>query len=164
MAVIYLNGNARSVSVEEWCELALTGEVMPIKIQLNGKSMEPLIRIRQDYVTVVPLRRDAVKGDIVVFKDRLNRYCAHRVKKVEAERILTIGDNCFDYDPWTPKSKITGIVIMIERNGKKYKLDSPLLRTYGRIRMALLPLRVFNHKAFIKLCSVYVKIFRKRGK
>lgn len=159
--MIDLNGNTRSVSVEEWCALALTGEVMPIKIQLNGKSMEPLIRIRKDFVTVVPLKREPVKGDIVIFRDRLNRYCAHRVKKVEAERILTIGDNCYEYDPWTARSDIAGLLVLLERNGKKYNLDSDLFRLYGKIRMALLPFRRFNRKAFLKLWSIYVRIFRK---
>lgn len=136
---------------------------MPIRIQLNGKSMEPLIRFRRDYVTVVPLRREPTVGDIVVFKNSLNRFCAHRVKRVESDRILTVGDNCREPDPWTNRSEIVGLVILLERGKKKYKLDSPLLRTYGKIRMLLLPLRNFNHRLFLKLWSIYAKLFKKNG-
>ena len=134
---------------------------MPIKIQLNGKSMEPLIRMNRDIVTIVPLKREPVKGDIVMFLDIKGRYCAHRVRRVETDRILTLGDNCRQCDPWTAKKDVAGLIISVERKGRKYSLDSPVLRFYGKVRMALLPVRNFNHSLFMKLWSVYVKLFKK---
>lgn len=150
----------RSISIEEWCALAKSGEVMPIKIQLNGKSMQPLIRMRYDYVTVVPLRREPVKGDIVVFLDRQNRYCAHRVKCVKENHIQTLGDNCFKCDPWIKKHEAVGLIVAMERNGKKYNLDSALFRFYGRVRMSLLPVRRLNHLAFLRLWKFYKRLFK----
>lgn len=134
---------------------------MPIRIQLNGKSMEPLIRMNRDYVTIVPLRREPRKSDIVMFLDVKNRYCAHRVKRVEKDRVLTVGDFCYSHDPWTDRNRVYGLIVSLERDGKKYNLDSPAFRFYGKVRMALLPVRRFNHSAFLKLWSVYVKLFKK---
>ena len=159
--MIVLDGITRSVSIEKWCELSRTGEVMPIRIQLNGKSMEPLIRMNRDYVTIVPLRREPQKSDIVMFLDVKGRYCAHRVKRVETDRILTIGDYCYIHDPWTDRNRVFGLIVSMERDGKKYNLDSPAFRFYGKIRMALLPLRKVVHSLILKLWSVYVKLFKK---
>ncbi len=159
--MIVLDGVTRSVSIKDWCELARTGEVMPIRIQLNGKSMEPLIRMNLDYVTIVPLRREPQKSDIVMFLDVKNRYCAHRVKRVKDGKVLTIGDNCYQYDPWTERCRVYGLITSLERDGKTYSLDSRFFRFYGKVRMIEFPLRKFNHTAFLKLWSVYVKLFKK---
>ena len=153
----------RSVSVEEWCELAQTGEVMPIKIQLDGISMQPLVRRRRDFVTVVPLRREPQKGDIVLFMDKKNRYCVHRVNKTDGNKVRTLGDNCFDYDGWTDKSNISGLVISLERNGKKYNLDSTAFRFYGKVRMAILPLRKIKHFFAKHFWSAFNSLFHKGG-
>ena len=153
----------RSVSVEQWCELARTGEVMPIKIQLDGISMQPLVRRRRDYVTVVPLRREPQISDIVLFTDSKNRYCVHRINKIDGGKVRTLGDNCFDYDGWTDIKDIRGLVISLERNGKKYNLDSPAFRFYGKARMAILHLRRIRHFFAKHFWSAYNRLFRKGG-
>lgn len=151
----------RSVSIEEWCSLAGTGEVMPIRIQLDGISMQPLVRRKRDYVTVVPVRRELKKGDIVLFLDKKTRYCVHRVNKIDGDRIRTLGDNCFNYDGWTDRDKILGLVVSLERNGKKYNLDSDTFRFYGKVRMSILPLRQLKHFFAVRFRALYRKLFRK---
>lgn len=153
----------RSVSVEEWCALAETGDVMPIRIQLDGISMQPLVRKNRDYVTVIPVRRELKRSDIVLFTDKINRYCVHRVNKIDGDMIRTLGDNCFSYDGWTKKSNIFGLVVSLERNGKKYNLDSPVFRFYGKARMAILPLRKIKHFFAKHFWSAYNRLFHKGG-
>ena len=155
------NKNNYSISIDKWCELSNSGEVMPIKIQLNGTSMQPLIRKNRDYVTIIPLRREPLIGDIIIFLDTKKRYCAHRIKRMRDNKIQTIGDNCYNHDPWISKDEIAGLIISMERNGKIYKLDSPFFRLLGKVRMAFLPIRKFNRPIIQFLWSVYIKVFRK---
>ena len=58
-----------SISVPEWHKMAQQGDAPPVRIQLNGSSMEPLIRIRKDYVTIVHMEGSPGIGDIVLFSD-----------------------------------------------------------------------------------------------
>ena len=57
----------KSISIPEWHRLAEKGMALPVRIQLNGGSMSPLIRMNCDYVTVGPLNETPATGDIVLF-------------------------------------------------------------------------------------------------
>lgn len=165
MAGIFLNTEVqtRSVSVEDWLALAKTGDVMPIKIKLSGQSMQPLIRYNRDYVTVIPMKREPLKGDVVIFFDAYGRYCAHRIKAINGDCVKTLGDNCPADDGWIKKSDIIGLIIRLERDGKSYNLDSDLFRFYGKVRMVLLPLRLLKRKLIQLLWSAYVRLFKNGG-
>ena len=79
----------RSISIPEWHQLAESGTALPVRIQLNGSSMAPLIRINHDYVTVIPLKETPIAGDIVLFfEPRSDRYIVHRVWDVQNGQIL----------------------------------------------------------------------------
>ena len=156
-------GKTRSLSIEEWSALAESGIKIPVTIQLEGKSMEPLIRFRKDYVTVIPLNRDIRVSDIVVFRNSDGRFCAHRVKKVQKDTIQTLGDNCFEPDKPADKDNVFGLIVSMERDGRKYNLDSPVFHFYGRIRMLLLPGRILKRSIIGFLWKFYVKIFKKNG-
>ncbi len=106
----------KTISIPEWHQLAEKGNAPPVRIQLNGSSMAPLIRINHDFVTVVPLEEMPVAGDIVLFYEPCtDRYIVHRVWDVQKERILTWGDNCSKPDGWLPREVVWGKIIRIER-------------------------------------------------
>ena len=150
----------KSLSIEEWCAYANAGVDIPITIQLSGYSMQPLIRYKKDYVTIIPLRRKVKVSDIVVFLNTDNRYCAHRVSKIRDGKILTLGDNCYLPDSWKTPDEIIGLIVSMERDGKKYNLDCKSARAYGRLHMALLPLRKLKRNTIQFLWKYYVKFFK----
>ena len=134
------------VSVAEWHELALGGADIPVTLRLNGCSMQPLIRKQRDAVTVVPVGRTLRKGDIVLFARSDGAYVVHRVRKIKGETVLTLGDNCVDFDAPMPASQVWGLAVCLERNGKKIRLDSAFSRACGRLRMATRPVRLLWKK------------------
>ena len=85
-----------SISLQQWHQLAQQGAYLPVRIQVNGTSMYPLLRRNRDYVTIHPLNGLPRQGDIVLFSDpdREARYVLHRVWRVEKDTVLTWGDNC----------------------------------------------------------------------
>ncbi len=109
-----------ALSIPEWHRMALEGTAPPVHIQLDGWSMNPLIRRNKDYVTVVPLEDQPKIGDIVLFcEPGSERYVVHRVWNKKDGKILTWGDNCDGPDGWMPCDAIWGKIILIERGNRK---------------------------------------------
>ena len=112
----------RSLSIQEWRRMAAEGAAPPVRIQLNGVSMFPLVRWKRDYVTIVQPTGIPTAGDIVLYSDYLNgkeRYVVHRVWEVRGGKILTWGDNCAAPDGWCAAKDILGKVVLIERGNRK---------------------------------------------
>lgn len=128
--------------MEQWRRLALDGSDIPIRIHLDGDSMRPLIRRQQDMVTIVPLRRELRRGDIVLFADDAGRYVVHRVWRLAEAQVTTLGDHCRRPDPPLRRDQVWGLVIRVERGKRTLRVDQPVMRLLGRIWMALLPVRI----------------------
>lgn len=139
-------GRVRSISVEAWHSMALEGSDIPVRIGLQGDSMRPLIRRRIDQVTIVPLARPLRRGDIVLFADALGRYVVHRVWKIQQNLVLTMGDHCVQPDLPMKKSQVWGLVVSVERNGHKIRLDRASARFLGRFWLNLLPVRKIYYR------------------
>lgn len=123
----------QSISIQKWCEYAKSGIEFPVKIPLYGNSMEPLIRYKKDIVTVVPLKRELIPGDIVLFKRQDGIFVIHRIYKVniQGRMVQTWGDNCFFPDQPVKLENVLGLVVCVDKNGKKYMLDTEKQRTKG---------------------------------
>lgn len=147
----------RSLPIEQWHALGLEGSMLPVTIYLEGDSMRPLIRRGRDRVTILPLSRPLIIGDIVLFKGGPERYVVHRVQKIRGNAVRTLGDNCFGPDPWMPLENVWGLVIKMERGGRTFRLDSPASRLLGRIWMLLHPVR----RAYRRLRSLAGRCYRK---
>lgn len=151
----------RAIPMETWCELAKEGSAPPVTICLEGDSMRPLIRRGKDPVTIIPLARPLEKGDVVLF--RLGeRYIVHRVWKLEDGRVRTFGDNCWNPDPWIPENQVLGLVVKYARDGRGHRLDTPQARAWGRVWMAIHPIRLCYKRLRALAGRCYRKIFPKR--
>lgn len=151
----------RSIPMEQWCDMAREGAAPPVTICLEGESMRPLIRRGKDPVTIVPLTRPPMKGDVVLF--RLGeRYVVHRVWRLQEGLVQTFGDNCWNPEPWFPVQQVLGQVVRYVRNGRTHQLDTPQARAWGRVWMGIHPIRICYKKlrAFAGRC--YRKVFPKR--
>ena len=131
----------RLLTIPQWHELAQNGTVLPMRIPLDGDSMRPLIRRRSDRVSIVPLTRPLLRGDVVLFEHPAGRYVVHRIYRMRDDSVQTLGDHCWKPDPWIPQSCALGLAVLLERNGRRIRLDHPAARLLGRVWMAGLPLR-----------------------
>ena len=114
----------KSLAIPEWHQMALEGNAPPVRIPLNGNSMFPLIRWNKDYVTIIPLDRELLLGDIVLIAEpNTGRYVMHRVWEIQDGQVMTWGDNCVKSDGWIPMDSIWGRAIMIERGHWEIKTD-----------------------------------------
>lgn len=112
----------KSLAISEWHRMAMEGTAPPVRILLNGGSMNPLIRWNKDYVTIVPINRDLEIGDIVLFAEPITgRYVVHRVWEIQNGQVLTWGDSCEEPDHWLPIEAIWGLVVLIERGHRTIK-------------------------------------------
>lgn len=151
----------RSIPMEQWCALAREGAAPPVTICLEGDSMRPLIRRGKDPVTIVPLRRELMKGDVVLF--RLGeRYVVHRVWQLKDGLVRTFGDNCWNPEPWFPEEQVLGQVVRYVRGGRTHRLDTPAARAWGRLWMAIHPIRLCYKRLRSLAGRCYRKVFPKR--
>ncbi len=114
----------RTLSIPEWHQMAKAGNAPPVRIPLNGYSMVPLIRCRKDFVTIIPLDRELILGDIVlVAEPDTGRYVMHRVWEIQDDQVMTWGDNCVQPDRWVPMDAVWGRAELIERGRWEIKPD-----------------------------------------
>lgn len=147
----------RSLSIHEWRRLGLEGARLPVTICLEGDSMRPLIRRGLDPVTILPLNRPLMRGDIVLFQGGPDRYVVHRVYRLRDGWVQTLGDNCWNHDPWMPLEQVWGLVTRMQRNGRTFTLDCRLSRWWGRGWMFFHPV----WKVYKKLRSLAGRCYRK---
>lgn len=113
-----------TLPIPEWHRMAIDGKAPPVRIPLNGWSMSPLIRRAQDYVTIIPVDRELVPGDIVLIAEPdIGRYVMHRVWEIRSGQVETWGDNCERPDGWYSLDAIWGRAILIERGNRKIKTN-----------------------------------------
>ena len=151
----------RSISIAQWCALAQDGAAPPVSICLEGDSMRPLIRRGKDPVTIAPLSKPLQRGDVVLFQ-RGEKYIVHRVWKLQNGLVRTFGDNCWNPEPWFPEKQVLGWAIKYRRNGKTYRLDTPAARAWGRLWLALYPLRLCYKRLRSLAGRCYKKMFSSR--
>ncbi len=121
-----------SLSIDQWHELNKSDVNLPMRIMVHGTSMSPLIRIRRDYVTIVPMKREPIVGDIVLFRDFIgDRYVLHRVWRVDGDRVLTFGDHCLGPDAPMTRDCVWGLAVKIERGKRIILTDSEKARSRG---------------------------------
>ncbi len=150
---------SRHLTIAEWHKLALDGIAVPMHIPLEGDSMRPLIRRRLDIVSIAPNRRPLKRGDVVLFEYPAGRYVVHRVYRLRDGQVRTLGDNCWNPEPWLPETSVLGQAVQFERNGRVISLDSRRARAFGCVWMAGLPLR----RAYWRCRSLGGRVLRKLG-
>ena len=119
------------LSLEKWRELGENGVTIPLKISLHGGSMKPFINPEKDIVTIIPLIRDPMVGDIIMFRRTDGKNIAHRIYRVFPDGIQTWGDNCPKPDAPRKREDIYGLIVAVEKDGKTYQLDTDKQRVYG---------------------------------
>ncbi len=154
--------HVRALSVLQWREMALSGHAVPVRIQVNGSSMSPLIRRQRDYVTIVPMDRPPRVGDIVLFPGKRigGDYVLHRVFKVEGQRMLTLGDGCLRPDGWMDVDKAWGRVIRVERGRLVMETERWGWRGMAALWVWLYPMRggmVWMGRAVRKIARMIAK-------
>ena len=150
----------RSISVEMWHILTQEGMDLPVHIQLQGCSMSPLIRRRRDYVTIRPIRRPLMQGDIVLFRRPEGVYVVHRVWKMTTDMVQTLGDNCHEADTPVPRDAVLGLVTHVTRGRHTFCVDTPMWRFLGRCWSALQPLRRIRRILFDALNALFRRFRR----
>ena len=98
---------------------------MPMRIQVSGNSMFPLIRSQRDYVTIYPFQGSPRRGDVILFLDPSMdaRYPLHRVWRIDGDTVLPWGDNCAAPDGLVPLSNVWGTAVLVERGKRRIELD-----------------------------------------
>lgn len=159
----YAAPRVHSLSIHEWHALGQNGTALPVTICLEGDSMRPLIRRGKDPVTIIPLNRELMIGDVVLFRGGPDRFVVHRVYKLKGSFVQTLGDNCYNPDPWMPLENVWGLVIRYTRDGKTYPLDTEQARRRGRRWMKAHPVRIFMKRCLNLAKRILRKILKTAG-
>lgn len=161
-AALQENAPVRSVSISQWCEWARSGTAPAVTIRLDGDSMRPLVRRNRDAVTIQPLTRPLRRGDVVLFRSHAGQHIVHRVWKLRGEAVQTVGDNCWNPDPWISAEQVLGLVVSVRRDERVRRLDTRLSRWAGRVWMACRPMRNLRRGVQVRAVRMVSKLRRQR--
>lgn len=127
----------KEITIEQWVRLSKEGICFPVKVRVEGDSMSPLIRNGRDQVMVLPLWRSPRVGDIVLFASHYqkNAWVLHRVWRMRAGKIQTLGDGRVDPDICMPLEEVKGLAVRIERGEKLIDPNASFWYLLGRIWM-----------------------------
>ena len=88
------------------------------RFRVEGDSMYPAIR-SGDHVQVVPCSVSELRrGDVILASTRRG-LTAHRITRIEAQRVITRGDNSLRADPAIDKAQILGRVVVTSAVGAR---------------------------------------------
>lgn len=132
-----------ALPIEEWARLSKEGREIPVEITLAGTSMQPLIRMNRDKITIRSLKEEPQVGDIVLFRRSDGAYVVHRVYQISRDYITTLGDNCERPDVPISKEQVLGKVVEIRRGKKTILPGSKGERRFARVWTKFLPVRRF---------------------
>ncbi len=152
------------LTTQQWKELAEVGADFPLTVYTRGVSMWPLLRYTGDHVQMIYPRRELVIGDIIVFYGADGREIAHRIYKIDGDRIQTLGDNCDRADSWIYHSDVLGLVTHTCKRGKSRFVDTKFWRRYGRIMMATMPFRMFLRNKLYRPVKYFLYRLLKKNK
>lgn len=159
MADDELSVQTDELTVEYWRAVVAEGADIPATIYTFGASMFPLLRAKGDAVRIMPLRRQLIKGDIIVFLRADQKYVAHRVFWFDEKMVQTWGDNCPEPDAKIMREDVVGLVTHALRGDKLIYVDTPLWRAYGRVTKWSTPFRMFvKYQIISRLYRVWKKI------
>ena len=93
------------------------------RFRVEGDSMYPVIH-SGDYVQVVPCPVSELRRGDVILASTGRGLTAHRIVRIEPERVVTRGDNSLRADPAIDKAQILGRVVEVEQiTGDCRKID-----------------------------------------
>lgn len=93
------------------------------RFRVEGDSMYPAIR-SGELVRVVPCAVSELRRGDVILASTGRGLTAHRIMRIEQERVVTRGDNSLRADPAIDKAQILGRVVEVEQiTGDCRKID-----------------------------------------
>jgi len=106
----------------------------PGRLQVRGRSMEPLIR-GGDWVEILPPAA-ARRGSIVVARTGTGDLVCHRLLRQADGRVWLAGDRSSTVEEQTPES-LLGVVTRVERGGRVRRLGGRWPAVFDRLEARL---------------------------
>ena len=79
-----------------------------------GYSMYPLIKQREDILHIVKTN-DYKRGDIILYKSKVDHYVLHRILKIRKDKIICAGDYNYFKDQPINKEQVLGLLTEIKK-------------------------------------------------
>ena len=121
-----------------------------------GRSMLPIIRDRQDTITLVKPKKTVKAGDVVFYQRDNGRFVLHRVMFINSGTFVMRGDNQWDYEYNIRNDQIIGVLKCFERNGKVHNVTDRDYLMYVRF----LPIIRFFRKTYYGFKSKVYKFVK----
>lgn len=121
-------------------------------LTVTGCSMLPMLRHREDSVTLIPADGKEKKGDVILYRRESGKYILHRIISVEQEGYICCGDNQAVREP-VLRERVIAVVDGFTRKGRTYTTNSLGYRMYTTLWVELFSLRRY-----------YIKLRRRLGR
>lgn len=122
----------------------ILGDGGRIRFRAHGTSMRPFI-YDGDLLEVHPCDPGGLQaGDIILYQTRFDGILAHRIYKIKdasgKKSFLPQGDANPSPDGWITPDQILGKVVIIIKQNRQWRIDTPLFRITGKLWRRMYPL------------------------
>lgn len=132
----------------------------PVTVKATGRSMRPTFRNKKDYVELTPWDvNDLHVGDVVFF-DRGDQYCLHRIIEISGDNLVIRGDgNRPEALERVKRSAVAGKVTGgTMHGGKPFVISDRRWQENTRRVMKYYPIIAFAHRIWDILCHYPLSI------
>ncbi len=141
-----LETRKESVSFEEYLK-----EHEELTYTCRGRSMLPMLREKQDLVTIRRKENKPLKKyGVALFLRAPKTYVLHRVVAVDETGYTFRGDNCVSEEKGIKEDQILGVLTSFKRKGKSISVENNGYRLYAHLVVILYPVRKLRIRILTK--------------
>lgn len=130
----------------------LLNEDKQVSIRVKGRSMTPFLIDGRDSVRLInPVHSPVEVGKIALAETLEGVYVLHRVIGLREGVVTLMGDGNLDVVERVPLSQVIGVVVSVERNGRKIECSRVDWRFWSWVWYHLLPFRKILLKQYRRL-------------
>lgn len=139
--------------LDEICKILPQAGTVPLRI--SGNSMVPFLVHGRDTVYLSPVTRPLRRGDMVLYQRCNGTYILHRIAGQKNGQYYMVGDAQTMLEPGILPQQIHGMVVAVDRKGRREKPGSFWWEFFEKIWIRLVPFRplLFKGYGFIRILT-----------
>ena len=133
----------------------LLPQVDTLPLIISGNSMSPFLVHGRDTVFLSAVRRPLKVGDMVLYQRDSGHYILHRICGLEGDdRFTIVGDAQTVREPHVRQDQIFGLVVRVERKGKRQAPGTFWWEFFEKIWVRMIPLRPMFSRGYAALSKM----------
>ncbi len=139
------------VLMEDYRRLLQDKDIQTLPLLVSGNSMAPFLTNGKDVVYLSRLKRQARRGDVLLYQRDNGDYVLHRVYRVHDGLMTMIGDGQIRPEPGIRQDQVMAIVTAADRKGKRQQRGCFWWFFFEKVWIRMVPFRRIIFRIYEKV-------------